>query len=106
MEESITKKSPADATEILVRAVLNISVKLIIENPLKTKFNRIRTGTIKPRNIGIKQIKKQSNFLELDKFSEINIFWPLLNSWYLCLLLARYSIVSKITTKIKSTDEI
>ena len=91
---------------MLVSAVWKISAKLIIAKPLTTKSKRIITGTIKPRKIGMKQIRKQINFLEFDKFSEINIFCPLLNSWNLCLLLAKYSTVRRITTKINNTDDI
>ena len=37
--------------------VWKIALKLIIENPLKTKLIKTETGIIKPRIIGVKQIQ-------------------------------------------------
>ena len=60
----MTDNAPDKATKILVSEICNISIKLIIENPLKTKFNKIETGIAKPKTIGIKHIKKQIIFLD------------------------------------------
>ena len=102
----MTKKAPEKAKMILKKDVWKISVKLIIENPLNIKLSKIETGITNPIIIGIKQIKKQTIFWSFEEDFDSTIFCPLLFSWYLCLLLARYSIVSSTTTKTKSTEEI
>ena len=102
----MTDNAPDKATKIVVNEIWNISIKLIIENPLKTKFSKIETGIAKPKTIGIKHIKKQIIFFEFVMDSDSRIFWPLLFSWNLCLLLAKYSIVNKTTTNKNKTEDI
>ena len=51
------------AIVILEKAIPKISVKLIIEKPLKTKFNKTNVGIIKPKRMGIKQTNKHTIFL-------------------------------------------
>ena len=77
-----------------------------MEKPLKIKFNNTDTGITNPITIGIIQTKKQIIFLTFDVVLASIIFWPLLFSWNLWFLLARYSIVIKTTTNINKTDEI
>ena len=54
------------AIEILEKAIPKISVKLIIEKPLKTKFNKTNVGMIKPKRMGIKHTIKHTIFLKLE----------------------------------------
>ena len=42
----MTDNAPDKATKIVVNEIWNISIKLIIENPLKTKFSKIETGIL------------------------------------------------------------
>ena len=70
----MTVVAPASASDILVVAAYITSLKLIIEKPLKTKFKRMSTGITNPRVIGVKQIKKQSNFPENEIVSDSSIF--------------------------------
>ena len=70
------------------------------------KFNNTDTGIIKPTTIGVKQIRKHIVLWSFDDDFDSIIFWPLLFSWNLWFLLARYSIVNKTTTKTNNTEDI
>ena len=79
---------------------------MITEKPFKTKLIKTEIGIINPSKIGTVHIPIHVNFFKNETSSSSKLFCPLLFSWKRWFRLAKYSIVNKITTIIKSTDEI
>ena len=60
--------------KILAKVVCITSLKFITAKPLKTKFNKIVTGMIKPSVNGIKHIKRIIHFLNKEEINSLKIY--------------------------------